>query len=61
MKKFLLSAVSQFPNSTAKLETTTGFVNAIYDFSEFGRWEPYVGAGLGLVRGNATVTAHDKT
>ena len=54
-----LGAVSQFPNSTAKLETTTGFVNAIYDFSEFGRWEPYVGAGLGLVRGNATVTAHD--
>jgi len=51
-----LGAVSQFPNSTAKLETTTGFLNAIYDFNDFGRWEPYVGAGVGLVRGNATVT-----
>ena len=54
-----MGAVSQVPNSTAKLETTTGFLNAIYDFDEFGSWEPYVGAGIGIVRGNATVTAHD--
>lgn len=54
-----MGAVSQFPNSSAKLETTTGFINALYDFSGFNRWEPYVGAGLGIVRGNATVTAHD--
>ncbi len=54
-----LGAVSQFPNSSAKLETKTGFLNAIYDFSGFGSWEPYVGAGVGIVRGNATVTAHD--
>ncbi len=54
-----LGAVSQVPNSFAKLETTTGFLNAIYDFEGFNRWEPYVGAGVGIVRGNATVTAHD--
>ena len=54
-----MGAISQFPNSSAKLETKTAFVNAIYDFDEFGSWEPYVGAGLGIVRGEATVTAHD--
>ena len=54
-----LGAVSQVPNSFAKLETQTAMLNAIYDFNDFGRWEPYVGAGLGLVRGNATVVAHD--
>ena len=54
-----LGAVSQYPNSTAKLETKTGFINAIYDFDNFGRWAPYVGGGVGIVRGNATVTAHD--
>ncbi|WP_371397150.1 OmpA family protein [Fretibacter rubidus] len=54
-----LGAISQLPNTSAKLETKTAFINAIYDFSEFGRWEPYIGAGLGLVRGNTTLTAHD--
>ncbi|WP_371397152.1 outer membrane protein [Fretibacter rubidus] len=54
-----LGAISQIPNTSAKLETKTAFINAIYDFSEFGRWEPYIGAGLGLVRGNTTLTAHD--
>ena len=54
-----LGQVANTPNSSAKLETKTAFINAIYDFDEFGRWEPYVGAGLGLVRGNTTLTAHD--
>jgi opacity protein-like surface antigen len=54
-----LGQISQTPSSSAKLETTTGFLNAIYDFSDFGRWEPYVGAGIGIVRGNATAVAHD--
>ncbi len=54
-----LGQISQTPSSSAKLETTTGFLNAIYDFSDFGRWEPYVGAGIGIVRGNVTAVAHD--
>ena len=54
-----LGAVSQYPSSSAKLETRTGFINAIYDFDDFGRWEPYIGAGVGVVRGNFTGTAHD--
>ena len=54
-----LGAIDSFPNSSAKLETTTAMLNAIYDFDSFGKWEPYVGAGVGIVRGSGTVTAHD--
>ncbi len=54
-----LGAVEQVPSSFAKLRTDALMLNAIYDFSDFGKWEPYVGAGLGLVRGDASVSAHD--
>ncbi|MGB0907750.1 MAG: outer membrane protein [Maricaulaceae bacterium] len=54
-----LGAISQYPHTSAKLETKTAMINAIYDFSGFGRWEPYIGAGIGIVRGNATIEAHD--
>jgi len=36
-------------------------LNAIYDFSDFGKFAPYIGAGVGLVRGDASVVAHDYT
>jgi len=52
-------AISQLPNTAAKLQTKSAFINAIYDFSDFGRWEPYVGAGVGIVRSSATLAAHD--
>ena len=52
-------AISQLPNTAAKLQTKSAFINAIYDFSDFGRWEPYVGAGFGVVRSSATLAAHD--
>ena len=52
-------AVAQAPASFAKLRQDTLMLNAIYDFSDFDRWEPYVGAGLGLVRTDASVVAHD--
>ena len=54
-----LGQISQVPNTVAKLETRTGFLNAIYDFDAFNRFEPYVGAGIGLVRGSITAQAHD--
>ena len=54
-----LGAIDSFPNSSAKLETTTAMLNAIYDFDSFGKWEPYVGAGVGIIRGQSTITAHD--
>lgn len=51
--------ISQLPNSFAKLRTTTAMLNAIYDFDDFARWEPYVGAGIGLVRGRLSAQASD--
>ena len=54
-----LGAISQIPSSSAKLRTNTGMLNAIYDFDEFGRWEPYVGAGIGLVEAKADLSTHD--
>ena len=54
-----LGRIDQLPNSFSKLQTNTAMLNAIYDFNDFGRWEPYVGAGVGLVRGTTTSVAHD--
>jgi len=45
-----LGAISQASNTVAKMRLTTGMLNAIYDFSDFGSWEPYVGAGIGITR-----------
>ena len=54
-----LGAIAQQPDSFAKLRTDALMLNAIYDFSDFDRWSPYVGAGVGIVRGDATAVAHD--
>lgn len=52
-------SISQIPSTSAKLRTNTAMLNAIYDFDDFGRWEPYVGAGIGLVEGKANLVAQD--
>ena len=54
-----LGSVSQTPNSSAKLLTESVMLNALYDFDSFGKFEPYVGAGLGLVKGKADLFASD--
>ena len=54
-----LGSISQIPSTSAKLRTTTGMLNALYDFDEFGSWEPYVGAGVGLVQAQANFVAQD--
>ena len=54
-----LGSISQTPNSSAKLRTNNLMLNAIYDFDEFGSWEPYVGAGIGFVFADADLVAHD--
>ena len=54
-------AISQAPASFAKLRTEAIMLNAIYDFSDFGKFAPYVGAGIGLVRADASLAAHDFT
>ena len=54
-----LGAIGQQPNSFAKLRTNSAMLNAIYDFDSFDRWEPYIGAGLGLIQAQADAAAHD--
>jgi len=52
-------AIAQLPSSFAKFRTNSAMLNAIYDFDDFGRWAPYVGAGIGVVRAKADLAAHD--
>jgi len=52
-------SLQQAPSTTAKLRTDALMLNAIYDFSDFDRFVPYVGAGVGVVRGDASFTASD--
>ena len=54
-----MGSISQTPNSSANLLTETAMLNAIYDFDGFGNFEPYVGAGIGAVRGKAKLFAAD--
>jgi len=54
-----LGSIASLPSSSAKVRTNTLMLNAIYDFEDLGRWEPFVGAGVGLVNGRASLTAHD--
>jgi|GEM_PF-206617 len=54
-----LGKVDSTPGSSAKLRTTTGMLNALYDFNDFGAFSPYVGAGAGIVRADTSTVAHD--
>ncbi len=51
--------IDSIPGTYAKMETQTLMLNALYDFNDFGRWEPYVGAGIGLARGKIRAVAND--
>jgi len=53
-----LGAISQASNTAADIRYTTGMLNAIYDFNDFGAWEPYVGAGIGIARSKLSAAAH---
>jgi len=52
-------AIGQAPSSLAKVRTNAAFLNALYDFDDFGRWEPFLGAGIGFVNNDASIVAHD--
>jgi len=52
-----LGAISQAGNTSAGMRLTSGMLNAIYDFSDFGSWEPYIGAGVGLTRASLSARA----
>ena len=47
------------PSSFAKLRTNAYMANLLYDFSDFGRFQPFVGAGIGLIESNLSASAHD--
>jgi len=53
-----MGAISQASNTASDMRITTGMVNAIYDFNDFGAWKPYVGAGIGIARGSLSAQAH---
>ena len=52
-------SISQVPESAAKVRTDALMINAIYDFADFGKFAPYIGAGVGIVRSDASVFSHD--
>ena len=54
-----LGSISQLDGTSAKLRTNTLMLNAIYDFDNFGEWQPYIGAGAGIARADADLIAHD--
>ncbi len=54
-----MGQIGQVPNSYAKIRTNSAMMNVIYDFNDFGRWEPYIGAGVGIVQANLKAQAHD--
>ena len=52
-------SISQTPSSSASLLTESVMLNALYDFDGFGKWEPYLGAGVGYVSSKANLLAQD--
>lgn len=54
-----LGAIGGQPNSYAKVNYNTLMLNALYDFDDFGRWVPYIGAGIGVSEGNFSLAASD--
>jgi len=59
-----LGSISQTPSSKGSLLTDSVMLNALYDFDFedsgiLGNFEPYVGAGLGVVRSKGRFSAHD--
>jgi len=53
-----MGAISQAGNTYANMRITSGMVNAIYDFSDFGSWQPYIGAGIGIARASLSAQTH---
>ncbi|MGB6230257.1 MAG: outer membrane beta-barrel protein [Litorimonas sp.] len=47
------------PFTSADIQVSSLMLNVLYDFSDFGRWEPYVGAGLGFAHADADVLVND--
>ena len=52
-------AISQQPSTSADLRTEAVMLNALYDFDDFGKFAPYVGAGVGVVRSETSLFSSD--
>ncbi|NNE58566.1 MAG: OmpA family protein [Hellea sp.] len=52
-----LGSINNSVATRSTLRTNSLMLNAIYDFEDFGNWEPYVGAGLGKMRATASSQA----
>ncbi len=55
-----MGAITQAGQTSSDMRITTGMLNAIYDFSDFGSWEPYIGAGIGVARVGLSAFAHSQ-
>ncbi len=53
-----MGKLSQVPSSFSKLRTSSLMLNGIYDFNDFEEWRPFVGLGVGAIRGSASTQAH---
>lgn len=54
-----LGSLGGQPSSAAKIRSSMVMLNVLYDFSDFGDWEPYVGAGLGVAKNRMSLSAAD--
>ncbi len=54
-----MGAIDQNASSYAKLRNTMGMLNVLYDFDGMGRWEPYIGGGIGYNQTTLKASAHD--
>ncbi len=54
-----LGALNPAHGSTADIRMNNFMLDAIYDFSDFGDWTPFVGAGIGLNNSKLRAAAHN--
>ncbi|PHS76760.1 MAG: hypothetical protein COB56_05550 [Robiginitomaculum sp.] len=53
-----MGAIDQAGNTSSDMRITSGMLNAIYDFSDFESWQPYIGAGIGIASASLSAQAH---
>ena len=54
-----MGKIDSLPQSSSKLRTNSLMLNALYDFDNLGRLEPYVGAGIGFAQSELSAVASD--
>lgn len=54
-----MGTLSGLPATQAKLRSTGFMLNALHDFEDFGRWEPYIGVGVGVADNSVSMGVQD--